>query len=69
MRTMFSRVLRGACLVAALATAGLWVRSQHAADQYVWRVDASPPGFELIDSRAIETVPGRVVFRERTALM
>lgn len=69
MRTMLFRDLRGVCLVAALATAGLWARSLYVADQYVWSVRSSRPGFERVDSRALETIPGRIVFRERTALM
>ena len=56
-------------MVAALATVGLWTRSHFIADAYMWPVQSGGRGFELIDSRYVETAPGRLVFRERTVVM
>ena len=53
----------------ALMAGAAWARSHYVADQYVWRVPSSGPGTELVDSRALETRPGKLVFRERTAVM
>ena len=69
MTTMLFHTLRGGCLVAALASAGLWVRSYFAIDQYTWPVRGDSPGFEMIDSRTVQTSPGRLIFQDRTALM
>ena len=69
MRSMLIPTLRAACLLAAVATAGLWVRSHLIADQYTWPVTGGGGAFEPIDSRTIHTTPGRLIFQERTALM
>ena len=61
--------VRCASLLAALASIGLWARSYFVTDHFIWRVRSATAGFELIDSRAVQTVPGRLVFQERTALM
>ena len=61
--------LRATCLVAALASAGLWVRSYFAVDQYTWPVRCGTSGFESVVSRTVQTSPGQLFFQERTALM
>ena len=66
MRTIISYALRGVCLLAALASAGLWTRSQYVSDHYLW---AGPTNSPLIDSRAVFTAPGRIVFQERSPFM
>jgi hypothetical protein len=66
MTTLLSRALRAACLLAALASAGLWTRSHFVSDHYLW---PGPTRSPLIDSRALFTAPGRLVFQERTAFM
>jgi hypothetical protein len=69
MRSILLAGLPAVCLSVGLATVGLWVRSYYVADHYVWAVRSTSAGFNCVDSRAIETVPGRIVFRERTAVM
>jgi hypothetical protein len=69
MRHILGPAIRAACLTLALSSAGLWARSHHVSDQYIWPVRAKGGGFERIDSRAIQTIPGRLIFQERTALM
>jgi hypothetical protein len=69
MRHLFSPIFHGLCLLAAVATSGLWARSYFVADQYIWPVRSGGGGFEMIDSRSVMTTPGRLVFQERTALM
>ena len=69
MATMLFPTLRACCLVTALASAGLWVRSYFVIDQYTWPVSCSAPGFERVYSRAVQTSPGQLFFQERTALM
>ena len=66
MQTTFLGALRCGCLVAALASAGLWTRSHFVSDHYLW---PGPTRSALIDSRAIFTSPGRLVFQERTTFM
>jgi hypothetical protein len=68
MRSMLLPTLRAACLLAAVSTVGLWVRSHRVSDQYTWPVRGGG-GAELIDSRTLQTTPGRLVFQERTVLM
>jgi hypothetical protein len=65
MLTVLSTVVRGACLLTALATAGLWSRSYFVADQYLRPFPLARPA--LVDSRVIATVPGGLVFYERSA--
>ena len=69
MASMLFPALRGVCLLAGLATAGLWARSYFVADHYLWPVKPGTPAFALVDSRALFTAPGRLVFQERSALM
>ena len=69
MRNLVSSTLHGGCLLAVLATAGLWVRSHSVTDSYSWPVRAEGRGLERVCSRYLETSPGRLVFGERTALM
>lgn len=57
--------LRGVCLVAALAAAGLWARSYSTTDEYDWRVRPQANTPSLVYARAIATTPGRVMFYER----
>ena len=69
MTTLLFPTLRACCLVTALASAGLWVRSYFATDQYTWPVSFDTPGFDRVASRTVQTAPGRLFFQERTALM
>lgn len=69
MATILFPTLRACCLVTALASAGLWVRSYFVTDHYTWPVRDGTPGFEMIHSRAVQTSPGRLFFQERTAVM
>jgi hypothetical protein len=64
MTAKLTSILCGACLAGALATAGLWARSQWVTDEYNWPAE---PGEALVHSRAVFTTPGRVVFNERCA--
>jgi hypothetical protein len=69
MATLHSGLLRGTCLVAAIATAALWARSYFVSDHYLWPARRPPAGGALIESRAVYTAPGRFVFHERTLFM
>jgi hypothetical protein len=69
MQTMVIRALRGACLVTAVAAAGLWARSYFVSDQYMWPVKLPPSGGALVDSRAVLTTPGRFVIHDRSIFM
>ena len=69
MTTLLFPTLRACFLLTALASAGLWVRSHFVTDQYTWPVRCGTAGFNLIDSRTVQTSPGRLFFQERTALM
>ena len=69
MRHLFFPAVHAVCLVAAVSTSGLWARSYFVADQFTWRVRSARSGFEMVDSRALMTTPGRLVFQERTAVM
>jgi hypothetical protein len=64
-----SLALRGLCLLVVMATGGMWVRSHFVTDHYAWPVSSKAEGFSLIVSRGLETSPGRLIFRERSALM
>jgi hypothetical protein len=66
MHTIVLRTLRGAGLLAALASAGLWTRSHFVNDHYLW---TGPTNSPLVDSRAVFTSPGRLVFQERSPFM
>ena len=61
--------VRASCLIAALASAGLWVRTHFTVDQYTWPVRNGNSGFESVVSRTVQTSPGQLFFQERTALM
>jgi hypothetical protein len=69
MWSVLSCALRGTCLLAAVATAGLWVRSHSVTDSYRWRVRGEGRVFERVESRSVEANAGRLVFRERTVVM
>ena len=69
MPSMLFPTLRATCLIAAMASAGLWVRSYFTVDQYTWPVSFDTPGFDRVASRTVQTAPGRLFFQERTALM
>ena len=70
MGSMFFHALRGTCLLATLASAGLWVRSFYVSDCYNWRPRLSVgAGFERVESRTVLTSPGHLVFQERSGLM
>ena len=63
MLNVLSLAIRGACLVTAVATAGLWGRSYFVTDNVLWSVRPRPGA--LVDSRVVTTVPGALLFYER----
>ncbi len=67
MRSRRIAALRAACLVAALAAGGLWVRSHRVSDEYNWPVRSEAARLRFVSSRAVYTTPGRLVFGERCA--
>jgi len=64
MTNVLSSALRGACLLTALGAAALWARSHFVADHYLWALRPAPS--MLTDSRVLTTVPGGLVFYERS---
>ena len=65
MSNVLLTAFRGACLLTALAAAVLWGRSYFVADNYLW--SARPVPSALVDARVLATVPGGLVFYDRTA--
>ena len=66
---MFFHALRGTCLLAALAAAGLWGRSHYTSDVYTWPVRGGGDGLERVHSRIVQTTPGKLLFQERSGIM
>jgi hypothetical protein len=64
MPNVLSIAFRCACLLTGLAAVGLWARSHFVSDDYMW--PARQPMPALVDSRVVATVPGGLVFYERS---
>lgn len=69
MGSIFFHGLRGTCLLATLASAGLWARTYYVSDTYVRPVRNGTSGFAMVASRAVQTAPGQIFYQERTAVM
>jgi hypothetical protein len=65
MSNVLSASLRAGCLLTVFAVAGLWGRSYFVTDQYLRPARTKLPA--LIDSRVLATVPGGLLFYERSA--
>lgn len=66
---MLFPVMRGVCVLAALATVGLWVRSHYVTDGFLWSVAPNPKLGQLVHARTLFTAPGRLIFQERSPFM